>query len=189
MNSQVDLKISQKKSQARQKWRKLLKELPDRAIQDRQIQQRLREWFHRWSSGGGYWGVFAPLPQEPQVMDVWHDFQQRGQSIAFATVWAQKLVWSLQPADGGWRWTKPPPEDFWVRDQDVRMVFCPALAVDRRGCRLGQGGGFYDRWLGQFPHVLKVAVIYRQQWTPWVPCCSHDVRMDVIITPDGILAF
>ena len=29
----------------------------------------------------------------------------------------------------------------------ARLVLLPALAADRRGVRLGQGGGFYDRTL------------------------------------------
>src|SRR3712207_8001171 len=40
------------------------------------------------------------------------------------------------------------------------LVLLPALAVDRRGVRLGQGGGFYDRTLGAAgAGVLLAAVL------------------------------
>ena len=34
-------------------------------------------------------------------------------------------------------------------DQGVHLVLAPALAVDRSGARMGQGGGFYDRVLAE----------------------------------------
>ena len=43
---------------------------------------------------------------------------------------------------------------------DAQLVIAPALAVDRDGVRLGQGGGSYDRALARRdPDALVVAVV------------------------------
>lgn len=65
------------------------------------------------------------------------------------------------------------------------VVFAPLLAFDRRGGRLGQGGGFYDRTLAalraQGP-VLVIGVAYAGQELDAVPMGPHDAPLDGILT-------
>src|SRR3546814_16345587 len=35
------------------------------------------------------------------------------------------------------------------------LVFCPLVGFDRRGGRLGQGGGHYDRYFAAHPDILR----------------------------------
>ncbi len=44
--------------------------------------------------------------------------------------------------------------------ETVKAVLVPALAVDLSGVRLGQGGGYYDRFLPTTTHVPLAAVVY-----------------------------
>lgn len=62
----------------------------------------------------------------------------------------------------------------------------PGLAFDRAGNRLGRGGGFYDRLL---PGVrgTKVGVAYTWQLVDLLPTEPHDIPVDVIVTPPGLL--
>jgi 5-formyltetrahydrofolate cyclo-ligase len=65
------------------------------------------------------------------------------------------------------------------------VVILPMLAFDRRGYRLGYGGGFYDRTLAvlrQRRKVLAVGVAYAAQEVPAVPCDRHDQALDWIVT-------
>lgn len=75
-----------------------------------------------------------------------------------------------------------------VADADVVLV--PALAVDRRGVRLGRGGGFYDRSLPLCrPDTKLVAVIRDVEFVDELPDEPHDVRMTHVLTPKhGLLA-
>lgn len=60
------------------------------------------------------------------------------------------------------------------------LVIVPALAVDRGGARLGQGGGCYDRALARVSAAVPtVALVYEDELVTRVPSAPHDrpVRM------------
>ena len=82
------------------------------------------------------------------------------------------------------RWDiKVPPETAPEVQPDVLLV--PLLAFDRKGYRLGYGGGFYDRTLEKLRAVKKVTAIgiaYAGQEIDTVPRDSHDQLLDWIMT-------
>ena len=65
------------------------------------------------------------------------------------------------------------------------VVFTPLLAFDRKGGRLGQGAGHYDRTLkalrAQKP-VRVIGVAYAGQELPSLPLDAHDEPLDAILT-------
>lgn len=64
------------------------------------------------------------------------------------------------------------------------LVILPALAVDRRGRRLGRGGGCYDRALARIgPATLTVALLHDDELVTSVPSEPHDQRVRAVITP------
>lgn len=72
------------------------------------------------------------------------------------------------------------------------VVFAPLLAFDRRGGRLGQGGGHYDRTLAalrRMKPVLVVGLAYAGQALPEIPMEGHDQRLDAILTETGYQEF
>lgn len=55
------------------------------------------------------------------------------------------------------------------------LIIVPALAADRRGARLGQGGGSYDRALARTgPAVLTVALLYDGELLDQIPAGPAD---------------
>lgn len=76
--------------------------------------------------------------------------------------------------------------------QAADVVIVPALAVDRRGTRLGRGAGSYDRALARVsPAVLTVTPLYDGELldTP-LPAESHDRPVRGVVTPsDGLVRF
>ncbi|GAA4360045.1 5-formyltetrahydrofolate cyclo-ligase [Angustibacter luteus] len=68
------------------------------------------------------------------------------------------------------------------------VVLVPALAVDRRGTRLGQGGGSYDRALARTaPGTLVVAVLHPGELLDDpLPREPHDRPVHVVVTVDGV---
>jgi 5-formyltetrahydrofolate cyclo-ligase len=64
------------------------------------------------------------------------------------------------------------------------LVIVPALAVDRRGVRLGRGGGSYDRALARVgPQVPTIALLYDGELLDEVPAAAHDQRVRHVVSP------
>lgn len=71
------------------------------------------------------------------------------------------------------------------------LVVVPALAVDRRGTRLGRGGGSYDRALARVrPTVPVVALLHDGELCHGdLPAEPHDRPVTAVITPgEGLMA-
>jgi len=75
-----------------------------------------------------------------------------------------------------------------ITDADVILV--PALAVDRRGHRLGRGRGSYDRALSRVrPGQTVLAVVHDDEVLDAVPFEPHDRIVDGVLTPSGVRYF
>ncbi len=62
------------------------------------------------------------------------------------------------------------------------VVVVPALACDRRGQRLGRGGGSYDRALPRRrDNALAIALVHVEELLDAVPVEDHDVRVDAVL--------
>lgn len=74
-------------------------------------------------------------------------------------------------------------------DADVMtpdIVFVPLLGFTDSGARLGQGGGFYDRWLASHPEALAIGLAWDMQLVEDLPVEPHDVPLAAIVTPTRI---
>jgi len=72
------------------------------------------------------------------------------------------------------------------------VIFAPLLAFDRKGGRLGQGGGHYDRTIAALRRMKPVFVIglaYAGQEAAEIPMAEHDQRLDAILTETEYVEF
>ena len=79
---------------------------------------------------------------------------------------------------------REPVGEAYQGEMDVAVV--PFLAVDKRGNRLGYGGGYYDKFLKNST-AKRVAFGYGFQIVNEVPAESWDEKMDVIVTDEEII--
>lgn len=86
--------------------------------------------------------------------------------------------------------------------RDATAIFLPATAVDLSGNRIGQGGGYYDKFLASLAAMSSAsseasdaaalptaAVVYSSEVLPAgsIPAESFDRKVDTALTPGGII--
>lgn len=71
----------------------------------------------------------------------------------------------------------------------LRMLL-PGAVFDKKGNRIGYGGGFYDRWLAEWEHLTsdkpvvleKIGLAYEMQVVETLPAERFDKKVDRVIT-------
>lgn len=69
---------------------------------------------------------------------------------------------------------------------EPEVLFMPLVGFTERGERIGQGGGFYDRWLAAHPHTIAIGMAWDVQRVERLPVEDHDMTLKAIITPTRI---
>ena len=67
------------------------------------------------------------------------------------------------------------------------VIIVPAVCCDRSGARLGQGGGYYDRYLARYPDAVTVCLCRERLLSEKVPVEWNDVRPGYVITEERII--
>ena len=70
--------------------------------------------------------------------------------------------------------------------EDIEVVLVPGIAFDKNGSRIGFGKGCYDRLLKN-TDAVKVGFCYDLQLCDNIPNEQFDIKMDYIITDNGII--
>ncbi|GMI20969.1 hypothetical protein TeGR_g2983 [Tetraparma gracilis] len=69
------------------------------------------------------------------------------------------------------------------------LLIVPGVAFDSGGGRLGQGKGYYDRYLARLPSMpvlVGVGLGCQMRGGERVPVDEHDVPMDYVVGPGGV---
>ena len=74
-----------------------------------------------------------------------------------------------------------------AKPQDVDTIILPMLGFDRAGGRIGYGAGYYDWFLEKNPSLTKIGIAFGCQEMDGLPIDPNDVRMDLIVTEDGVV--
>ena len=75
-------------------------------------------------------------------------------------------------------------------DNTSILMIMPGAVFDRAHHRIGYGMGFYDRYLARLQSaglsVCKTALCYECQLLSEIPCDSHDIRPNTIISEEKV---
>lgn len=74
-----------------------------------------------------------------------------------------------------------------INPQDIDFVLVPGVGFDKKGYRLGMGGGFYDRFLYKTKNAYLVAVIYDCQLAEEVIKDKYDAKVNAIFTENNTI--
>jgi len=69
---------------------------------------------------------------------------------------------------------------------EPEVLFMPLVGFTENGDRIGQGGGFYDRWLEAHPDTLAIGLAWDVQRVDSLPVEDHDMPLTAIVTPTRI---
>lgn len=76
------------------------------------------------------------------------------------------------------------------RPEEIDLALIPGLAFDRHGNRLGQGKGYYDRFLLSLrPDAFKLGLAFECQVVDDLPRTPHDTPVDAVLTEKMLLRF
>ena len=67
----------------------------------------------------------------------------------------------------------------------IDLIVVPGLAFDRRGQRIGWGGGYYDRFLAQV-QTVKIGLCYDELVLDCIPGEPHDIPVDMVVAETAI---
>ena len=143
----------------------------------------------------GYWASHGELPLNLVIPPL----SARGQQFLLPVTTADKHLlfapWRsgdpVQPNRFGI--PEPVTPSTWMTPAQLELVLVPLLGFDRRGHRLGFGGGYYDRSFaflkaGARPREpLLVGIAYAFQEVPQLQPAAWDIALDFIATEQELI--
>ena len=75
------------------------------------------------------------------------------------------------------------PKDNCPEGKEFDIVLVPAVAMTKKGIRLGYGHGYYDRFLSEL-NVKTISLTYSKQIVKSIPYSEKDVKIDWVVTEE-----
>lgn len=129
---------------------------------------------------------------ELSVQMVIDDVLARGRHLALprcegAGVMTARWVMRMDDlAPGAYGLLEPKEDCGQIPPQEIDFVLVPGVAFDRAGHRVGQGGGYYDRFLPK-TRAVRAGVCHDFALLERVQTSKHDQRMDALATPSELV--
>jgi 5-formyltetrahydrofolate cyclo-ligase len=98
--------------------------------------------------------AYFSIRQEPDLSNLWPQLRSRSIPFGVPRCIDNQLVWHRwEPGNrlvvGAFGILEPEAKAPVLQAKDVGLILVPCVGCDRRGNRIGYGGGFYDRLLAQ----------------------------------------
>jgi 5-formyltetrahydrofolate cyclo-ligase len=132
---------------------------------------------------------FSPMRSEINPVPLMRRLADRGVQLALPVVQGRGMplvfrAWTFgDPLVPGVWGIREPGAEAPVVEPDLLLV--PLAAFDRRGFRLGYGGGYYDRTLDALRRVKAIVAMglaFAAQEIARVPEMPYDARLDFVLT-------
>jgi len=149
-----------------------------------------------------YIHIFLPIARQNEVNTwliihrIWQELPQIQVAVSVTDPVNQTLThYKLTPETPliENRWGIPEPvgnEQLAINSEQIDLVLVPLLAFDRRGHRIGYGGGYYDRFLARCrPDCLKIGLSLFDPVEEIQDIEETDVSLNACITPERVFTF
>lgn len=161
-----------------------------RQMTEEEITSRSEQLGHLFLSSEAYRNAktvygYLPYNQEVRTVPMLEQALQDGKRVAVPKVYGDEmrfiLIDDLSQVEKGYAGIPEPIADGPVGDDPHALVLMPGLAFDPQGHRIGYGGGFYDRFLGQEPEHPTIALCYEFQVLPHLETEEFDIPVDTVL--------
>jgi len=155
-----------------------------------------------WVREAGCLMVFEALGDEPDLTALASAALAGGKTVCYPRIdWERRVLSPIAvethayPRAAFRHGVKEPTEGREVAPEELDLVIVPGVAFDARGARLGRGGGYYDRFLGELLEKVEirvgrrahaVGVCFDCQRVERVVMEAHDVCVDAVVTEKGV---
>lgn len=175
------------KADLRKHYRAIRNEIPGAQLIERSaaIQQLVLSIDHVQQAGSVF--VYVSSGSEVRTHELIAALLKQGKRVAVPRVMPEPglmrpiVIHALDDFAPG-RFGIPEPTTHEPLEQTPDVTIVPGLTFTRTGSRLGQGGGYYDRYLQQHPATYKVGVCFNEQLARSLPINDHDIHMDEVVT-------
>lgn len=146
-------------------------------------------------------GLYLPTDNEVDTTPLLQAFWGMGKRVFLPVVEQDRNMafYPIFPGDetirSRWGIEEPPRKDRSALPlAHMALLLIPLVGFDQRGGRLGFGGGFFDRLLGQdglgtIAPPWRIGVAYGFQEIPRLPEESHDIPLHGVVTETGLRWF
>jgi 5-formyltetrahydrofolate cyclo-ligase len=136
-------------------------------------------------------GLYAPYGDEAPALRYAKLLKEEDIATALPTVNGDDLIfrqWQFgDDVSAGPFGIMEPATEQPIITPDILIV--PLLGFDAKGSRLGQGGGYYDRYLARHPNCAVIGLAWSVQQVADIPTEPHDRKMHAIITEQSVIFF
>lgn len=128
---------------------------------------------------------YLPYNQEVRTVPILEQALKDGKKVAVPKVYGDTMRFiylddlsQVAPSDMG---IPEPVADEPVAADQTALVLMPGLAFDKKGNRMGYGGGFYDKFLAEEPDHPTVALCYGFQMVDAIPTDDYDIPVNLVL--------
>lgn len=128
--------------------------------------------------------AYLPFQKEVQLLPLLQQALSDGKQVALPKCCGEEMNFILMSDLSQIQFTAfgvpEPVADGPVAQDPWALVLVPGVVFDRRGYRIGYGGGYYDRFLAREPKHPTIALCYDFQVLPQLEADAHDIPVDTI---------
>lgn len=185
------------KSELRQKYKQLRKELSDHQVEDFSLEianQLLKMAI--WDKS--FYHIFLSIEEQKEINTdyILNILAGKDKNIVISKSHIQDFSMTHYLLTDNTtlkksKYNVPEPVDgIEIQPSQLDVVFIPLLAYDQSGNRVGYGKGFYDRFLAQCkPETLKIGLSFFDAETDTFETSENDIKLDYCVTPTQVIQF
>lgn len=135
--------------------------------------------------------IYHSTTEEANTQALIYKFLHSGKEVCIPRVegdiMTMRLIDNISfPYDKFFGIRQPNKDSTIVLPEDIDLLIIPGLAFDSQKNRLGQGGGYYDKYLANFKNKT-IMIAYNFQKIQKVPIENHDKQVDIIVTEKEVI--